>query len=59
VALLKCQGLIPEVLFAGHQHLAQKALLVVIVELFDHTVSPGLGQGNEPGVNDRRYSAVS
>jgi hypothetical protein len=47
--LLEYQRLGSQVLFSFHWHSAEETTSVVVVELFNHTVPPGLSHRNKPG----------
>src|SRR6267378_2071350 len=51
VLVLEGPRLVVQIFFASYHHTPKKTVLIVVVELFHHTIPPGLCHGNEPGLN--------
>ena len=51
VAQFKVQRMADELWLRRHLHFVQEAVLVMVVEFFDHTISPGLGYRDKPGLH--------
>src|SRR6266850_1561921 len=49
--LFKDQRFVAQFIHACHNDSSKKTTTVVVIELFNHAVTPGFGQRNEPGLN--------